>query len=225
MIFEFRLKWQEMKPFFNSQSNMAFFGFDQSVSFPTASQGNDDSGNEIAKAETDLWNILYILKSPFLWYAVTFHPLPSLICLSRKFKDCSVLTRLRAWLHVQLHPERKFYCNCMMNFSPGAKHIWCAFSRSLFRRLRFYFDYMVFLRIFQLGLKPSPFNRHFCFKKISFRNRAEFSPFIWNCEIKSAYCIVVLKERNTNFLFLILFMKQYPNVNKVIVRGNLGSHS
>lgn len=48
-IFELRIwKWQEIKPFFNSQSNMAFFGFDQSLSFPTADQGNDDSGNEIA---------------------------------------------------------------------------------------------------------------------------------------------------------------------------------
>ena len=47
---------------------MAFCGFNQSLSFPTAGQGNDDSGNEIAKAETDLWNIyiLSILKSPFL---------------------------------------------------------------------------------------------------------------------------------------------------------------
>ena len=36
-----------MKPFLNSQSNMAFFGFDQSLSFPTAGQGNDDSGDEI----------------------------------------------------------------------------------------------------------------------------------------------------------------------------------
>ena len=36
-----------MKPFFNSQSNMAFSGFDQSLSLPTAGQGIDDSGNEI----------------------------------------------------------------------------------------------------------------------------------------------------------------------------------
>ena len=36
-----------MKAFFNSQSDMALFGFDQSLSFPTAGQGNDDSGNEI----------------------------------------------------------------------------------------------------------------------------------------------------------------------------------
>ena len=26
---------------------MAYFGFDQSLSFPTAGQGNDDSGNDI----------------------------------------------------------------------------------------------------------------------------------------------------------------------------------
>ena len=36
-----------MKPFINSQSNIAIFEFDQSLSFPTAAQGNDGSGNEI----------------------------------------------------------------------------------------------------------------------------------------------------------------------------------
>ena len=30
---------------------MAFFGFDQSLSFRTAGQGNDDSGKEIAFVE------------------------------------------------------------------------------------------------------------------------------------------------------------------------------
>ena len=34
---------------------------------------------------------------------------------------------------------------------------------------------MDFLRIFQPGLKPSPCNRHFNFKRISFRTRAEIS--------------------------------------------------
>ena len=29
-----------MKLFYNSQSNMAYFGFDKSLSFPTAGQGN-----------------------------------------------------------------------------------------------------------------------------------------------------------------------------------------
>ena len=43
-----------MKLFFTSQSNMAFPDFDQSLSFPTASHGNDDSGNEIA-AVFEIW--------------------------------------------------------------------------------------------------------------------------------------------------------------------------
>ena len=44
--------------------------------------------------------------------------------------------------------------------------------------LKFLFDYinrMDFLRIFLPGLKPSPCNRHFNFKRISFRTQAEIS--------------------------------------------------
>ena len=35
---------------------MAFFGFDQSLSFPTAGQGNDDSGNETPCDKVNLFH-------------------------------------------------------------------------------------------------------------------------------------------------------------------------
>ena len=40
---------------------MASFGFDQSLSFPTAGQGNDDSGNEI-KVHPELNIYIYFFK-------------------------------------------------------------------------------------------------------------------------------------------------------------------